>query len=219
MSSPRPNGKRIALDAYITPAPLALAVCRRLAAMGLLFDGATVLEPSVGTGVWIDALAQVEQERGWTFQILAVDINPDALGLRHPRTAQAKVGDCLAQGFKADLADLVLGNPPFSNVPPDAKKGPVVAHLHVDAGLVAAPVCVMLVRCGLLTTSEKRPWALTRPPAHRFELWPRPGFTNEGTDSCEYLAGVWTRQRPLVTTSEILDWRRVGVIAINPAPR
>jgi hypothetical protein len=159
-----------------------------------------------------------------------VDLDPAALAAHEGRaypglTVRWVQGDFLDLADGIELTrdfDLVVGNPPFSDVEPGKKRGPVVAHQHIDAARGLARYVCMISRVGLITTSEKRPWGILNPCVHELRPWPRPPFLAKGTDSCEYQAGIWAglalRQvgpsRP--TTSEILDWK--GLLAeVNSA--
>lgn len=209
--SATPKGPRRQMDQYGTDPVLALAVCRTLVSMDYLFDGCRVLEPHVGTGPFVDALQCVAREYGWRLDITVADLDAHAPGLSMQGVRALPPGDSLTWMSKtSERFDLVVGNPPFGDVAPGKKRGPVVAHLHIEAALKVAPVAAFIVRTGLLTTSAERRFGIVHPPHHRFELWPRPSFMAGGTDSCEYLCGVWQHERPASSLSIMLDWRSVG---------
>ncbi len=220
MSSTTKTSRR-PLDAYSTDPRVALAVCRRLADMDVLFDGARVLEPHVGDDApWLLALAQVARERGWTLHITVCDIDPEVRGLTIFPGLLNEVDDVVVEVLPfADFLvwgkaterrwDVTVGNPPFSDVEPGKKKGPVVAHKHIDVALRVSTWACMLTRIGLLTTSQQRTWGRDNPPPHRFDLWPRPSFTGKSSDSTEYTNGLWGPTLG-AQTYEILDWHEVG---------
>lgn len=111
-------------DRYYTPQVIANTFTRWLRVP----TGADVLEPSVGGGAWIRAL----RAHGHTGPTTAVDIDPDAAGLRLADTAV--VGD-FATLDPGGGFDVCLGNPPFG-----------VAAQHLAVALGRARVVAWLLR-------------------------------------------------------------------------
>jgi len=177
----------------------------------------------VGKGPFVRALRQVAREREWKFDIMVCDIDPNVPGMKYADQFKdvTAMPPCAflewAAEWEGEPWDLVVGNPPFSVVEPGKKRGPVVAHLHIQAARKIAKATCLVTRVGLLTTSDDRPFALEEPPNHRFDAYPRPSFTIRGTDACEYLGGLWDDRMDRVqiagvdcATSEILQWKEIG---------
>ena len=122
------------LNEYYTPIGVARAMWAWLTRIG--FDGGTVLEPSAGTGVFLEAAPS-------TVSITAVELNPDAARVNRLLHPEAEVR---CRAFEQDchhtdeLAfDLVIGNPPFGarglQTMEDKPQWTSYAPYFVDAGL------------------------------------------------------------------------------------
>lgn len=114
------------LGRVFTPAPLALAICERLAADGV--NPGFVTEGSVGPGSYVRAVRQV-----WpSAHITAVDIDPAAEGLA--LADESVVTDwCVAMHWDTD--DLNIGNPPF----PDWR----TARKHIEFSVARSRMTVL----------------------------------------------------------------------------
>lgn len=95
-------------DTYYTPLELA----RGLLGILPIREGDRVMEPSVGSGAWLQALAEAHPRA----VRMAVDVDPTAPGLADPGLGMRHVGDFLAWRPVAWTArpHLVVGNPPYT---------------------------------------------------------------------------------------------------------
>lgn len=114
-------GERQANDFYPTPAPLAVAICKRLSEV-LPVGHFDVIEPSAGSGAFVRPLREL-----WGLQpLIAIDIEPDVPALQAAGADDIIKADWVqwVRSYKIDGPTLVIGNPPFS-----------LAHEHISAGL------------------------------------------------------------------------------------
>jgi hypothetical protein len=113
--------ERQANDFYPTPAPLAVAICRRIAKV-LPNGHFDVIEPSAGAGAFVRPLREL-----WSLQpLIAIDIDPNVEALRAAGADDIHTADwgTWVKTYRVDGPTLVVGNPPFS-----------LAHEHISAGL------------------------------------------------------------------------------------
>ena len=109
-------GVQVVSAPQLFPTPRDLAA--RMVDMACLADGATVLEPSAGTGVICDAV-------GAAAKLTAVEINHNLAAelRRNPKYSGVEVveGDFLEQNGNLGKFDAVLANPPFAPNAADIK--------------------------------------------------------------------------------------------------
>lgn len=174
-----PKAERRALDAYDTPAPLARAICERVA--GVLPDApVNVLEPSAGAGVFMRE-AQAQWPRAF---VGGFDIEPRANGIVRLdylaiEPARPSKGWCL-----------VLGNPPFILAEQFVTHS--LAQVY-DGGHVA-----FLLRASFLFDGIDRARGFWREQGACLRyiagIAPRPSFTGNGrTDGAAYMLAIWRR--------------------------
>lgn len=184
MSAAIARASRIPLDAYYTPDDVARACVATLDLRGVN----RVLEPSVGGGAWVMAVAQAAPSA----DIIGMDLNPEAAGL-DACTVQMRGKDFLAFSGRYDL---VIGNPPFSD-----------AQAHVEHALELGHTVAFLLRLAFLEGAKRRAFWAEHPAARVGVLTSRPSFTGGGTDSAAYGFFVWHRGFVGSTTLHHIDWR------------
>jgi len=180
--SPRVPYPRITGDAYYTPDDVA-AACVEIVWHRVL--KARIIEPSAGGGAFLRALGRVGV---WRSNTVAVDINPDADGLRLAGTSH--VGDFLTMPQPKDCAPLpvwVIGNPPYKH-----------ALEHVEHAMSLAfpergPTggVGFLLRLAFLEGQGRASFWREHPATEVHVLTRRPSFTGGKTDSCAYAFFVW----------------------------
>lgn len=196
------RGKRIDGDRYYTPDRLAEAIVERV---GVARD-TIALEPSVGGGAFVSALAR----RGAIVE--AIDLDPAAPGLQPGSDTKLGAPFRRTQSFEKPLPfegvdpswprpEIVIGNPPFS-----------CAEAHVRRAIeVVAPGgrVVFLLRLAFLESQERRNLWAEHPPKEVIVLTERPSFTGGGTDSPAYGVFVWVIDSPVRTDPRLswLSWR------------
>lgn len=185
MSAAGRGGERIALDAYYTPDEVARACVATLDLRGVH----RVLEPSVGGGAWVMAVAQAAPSA----DITGIDINPEAAGL-DACAVSLRGDDFLSLALRR--YDLVIGNPPFSD-----------AQAHVEHALEVGHTVAFLLRLAFLEGAKRREFWQAHPAARIGVLTSRPSFTGGGTDSAAYGFFVWHRGHTGPTTLHHIDWR------------
>ncbi len=173
-------------DAYITPLTLARAICDRLAFV--IPSPARVVEPSAGTGNFVQAVKAVWAEA----VVMAVDIHREHSHDLHLAGAASYVtGDWVAQDVRGFKPDLIIGNPPFSHAEVHATHA--LAQLE-DGGHLAFLLPVSFL-CG--QGRAKRLWSRPAPFGglrYYLPIAERPSFTNDGqTDMSEYAVFVWKK--------------------------
>lgn len=191
--------------AYYTDPRLARACVERCLSAGLIRSGGVVLEPSVGGGVWVDALRDVSGLGADALRILAIDNDPAAGGLVGPDAACADFLTTWPVGWP--VPDLALGNPPYSVV--HAGRVEEVASSHVTRCFAIGILNVVFVmRAGFLGGStRRRAFWRSHPPRELWSLHPRPSFTGKGSDATEYMVMWWDQPWRGHTTHEFLEWR------------
>jgi hypothetical protein len=180
VSRAKPIAEREALDFYATPEPLALAICKHLAAQA---SWMCVVEPSAGHGPFVRAA------RGcWPYsEIVAVDVSADRL----PELSQAGADAVLVSDWTqiaalpSESRVLIVGNPPFR----DAEQ-----HIrHALSLMREGDALAFLLRLNLLGSKSRLPlWAET-PLAEVVPVVPRPSFTGGSTDATEYALFIWRK--------------------------
>ena len=173
MSSTNRGAKRVTLDAYYTPDAVAVSCV----AATPIADHASVLEPHAGGGAFLRALVRPGRK------VAALDINPDAPGLRSPGIESSEVDDFLTWDPGQYRPDWTVGNPPF-----------VGAEAHVRRALSLSRVgCAFLLRLAFLESAERVPFWRDHPPATVLVFNKRPSFTGGKTDSCAYGWFIWRK--------------------------
>lgn len=178
------------LDAYYTPEALAGQLVDTVA--GYLRNPNLIVEPSVGGGAFVKAC----RARWPTASIVGVDLDPEAEGKAFvDRFYHADFATWEPEG--ESLADLVIGNPPYSHAYEHVRKAHRIIRMGQWRGTVA-----FLLRLGFLAGQKRHPWwrELKKdgwaPDVH--VLSKRPSFTGGGTDSTEYglfVFGPWADGR------------------------
>lgn len=200
------------LDDYGTPWALSLAAVRCLVADGHTDPRAVVLEPSCGSGSWINAL----RECGFDLKrIHGIDLRKWAV---EQLPCKGTVGDFLKQDV-AGKYNLIVGNPPFNDAD---------AHVrHALGGLAPGGVLAFLLRFGWFTAEKPQRdvkgvrvgdsrrdlvWGVgprCNRPVHIYIVMPRPSFTGDGQDSATYCVAVWRAiPSPFPTTVSPLFWQK-----------
>lgn len=164
--------------AFYTPDPLALAICRTLAAE-LVEDGhpapVRILEPGCGGGAFLRAARAT-----WPHcDLTGIDLVPACNG-----PGRVIEGDLF--GHKAPFYDLVVGNPDF------AIAEQVVRHClgHLAPGGYLA----FLLRAAFLGSEGRVPLYREHPLRFLQPIAQRPSFTADGkTDPMEYALFVWRK--------------------------
>lgn len=121
-----------------------------------------VLEPSAGTGAWLDALRSLGQ---------VVAVEPHAAA---PEGASdVEWFQMPLEEFSEEVGDthpfhIALGNPPFSLAE---------AHLRLILKMLAPKgICGLLLRIGFLSSKKRRAFFAAYPPKHIYVLPYRPSF-------------------------------------------
>lgn len=203
--------KRRDKDLYETPPDCALAICTRLELLIRLGSDPRLIEPSAGSGHFVTAMRKVWPEA----IITAVDLHQEnALKLHQAGATSYLIGRWQGQDVGGFGADLIIGNPPFSEAEDHIRHA---LNVVAPAGYVA-----MLLPVSFLS-SQRRCKTLWRPNEpnglvgmgglrYLWALAERPSFTdNGGTDMSEYVCAVWKRNHSL--NAEVLPplwWREPG---------
>lgn len=180
---------------YPTVPALAELITNRIA-NDFRIEPRVVLEPGCGAGSFMAAA----RKRWPNASIRGVEIDP--LVAEHARRQDFLVTVDNLLGRHWGVADLIIGNPPFS------LSEDFVHHLRdhmTEDGLL-----VFLLRLNFLATQERYEtlWSKYQ-PAKVYPLVARPGFTSEGkTDGTDYGIVVW-RKDTSPTTMEWIDNRGV----------
>ena len=171
---------RLAFDAYMTPR----YVCDALVP---LLGGyrQRVIEPSAGTGNWVQAYKQAfpaATVAAWDVQDFRTNGHyPDAIYIQE---------DFLETQPKAH-ADLVLGNPPYKHAEAFVR--------HSLAWCRPSGRVAFLLRMGFLASRRRFSLLEEHPPTLVCSLGGRPSFTGGGTDRYDYAFIVWDRHPPQIT--------------------
>lgn len=182
VSDPEKQGTH---DAFYTP-PLLADFCvdvltRPTYVSTWLGRRSTVVEPSAGGGGFVEAALKR------TPYVHAIDIDPDAAGLRIARTSE--VADFLRWEPEAEV-DWFVGNPPYGET--DVNDGNAEAHIR-RALSFARVGCAFLLRQGFVASKERIPFWSQHPAALRVDLLERPSFTGGKTDQYDYAFIVWLK--------------------------
>ena len=194
MSRALAAAERLPLDAYATPAELALAICRRVRGVsGRLPAITTILEPSAGQGPFVRAAREVWPEA----HITAVDLDERTKPLLAAAGANLvlvedwpQLARKLANEQTEDAVDtrLVIGNPPYRE-----------AEEHIAAALDwlrAGDQLVFLLRLNFLGSRHRMELLKASPLVWVAPVIPRPSFTPDGgTDATEYGVYAWRKGR------------------------
>lgn len=172
---------RVRNDAYPTPC---WPVDRLLEAFSL--DADLVLEPAAGSGNLIRWFRRHGVGRYWA----AVEIDEQHRQALEVVSDDFVIGDYLTIPRSADA---IVGNPPFSSAFEFAKKA-----------IQEAPIVVLLLRLGFLSSGRRAPWLQQHTPSV-YVLPERPGFVGAGTDKYDYAWFVWCDEDPIV---RVLDRTR-----------
>lgn len=202
MSSTGRGSEREEDEKYFTRYPLALAICERLKADGVITAPDVMMEPSAGAGAFVSAMAEV-----WAPDVLyANDIDTSLLLEEHVVRAQRTSRVVTSESDFGALAgtlpvDGLIGNPPFSLAEQHIRIG---LEMLTDGGALA-----FLLRVNFLAGIERCAGLWTEhPPEYVYLLDKRPSF-KEGyrinkkgkrvkvtTDSAEYAVLVFRKGRP-----------------------
>lgn len=206
MSHARAAAARVPNDAYVTPNPLALAICAALRKRFGAWVPEEIIEPSAGDGAFIRAA-----RASWPdAHITAVEIDSTRKSACLAAGAQVFIRQCWVEtaiGLSNMQTEdgkprLIVGNPPYRQ-----------AQFHIEAALRLlrdGDRLAYLLRLNFLGSSARVAFwrqgelELVQPIA------PRPSFTNGGTDGTEYAVFVWRKGyrgaarlgRPLVWQAE-----------------
>jgi hypothetical protein len=187
------------LDRYYTPDALALAIVSALrdevgAARWRTLR--TVTEPSVGGGAFVMALNGLLWHREDVI-VKAIDRDHTARGLVF--ADRPMIGDFLGRTNGEVGADLIVGNPPYSD-----------AEAHIRASLERAPLVCLLLRASILGGQARHALWREHPPRRVWSVVGRPSFTAGGTDSSEYVVVLWDRYWTNDPRLGWLTWRDGG---------
>ena len=177
------NKPPILLDAYYTPAELAGYLVGLLPIM----DGELVLEPSAGGGAFVRALVQR------TSEVVAIDVNPDAPGLKMVRSAVCDFLDIRPP----TMPKWIIGNPPYFNA---------LEHVKHAIDCTERHVCFLL-RLAFLESKRRADFWEENPCRKVFVLSERPSFTGGKTDSSAYAFFWWDSLHSGPTELEIIQWK------------
>jgi SAM-dependent methyltransferase len=211
----RPADERVENDAYETPAPLALAICRRIAEM--IEPPRRVIDAGAGTGIFCAAARLT-----WPgAQIAAVDLDPGHEAICRLRgAANFHAGDFLALAPEViGRADLVLGNPPYS-LAEEFIRHAWMAFLDRDAPARWLGSICFLLRGGFRAGAGR--WGNgglfdLAPPRASWPVVPRPSFSGDGkTEGTEYEIMLWTVGHAGGVTP--LRWERAAKLSVSETP-
>lgn len=191
MTSEKKATKRLEMDAYMTPLPLAQAITRRLKVLGI--DPHYVLEPSAGTGNFIFAAREMWPRA--TIRAVEADAQRAGVVMRLRDRAGALICSSTAHQKFEDVdagfvgaPGLILGNPPYS-----------CAIEHVRLALQHGHYTAFLLRMSFLASQDRVAnfWDQLQEQnvglRWLIPLAQRPSFTGKGTDNSEYAVYVWQR--------------------------
>jgi hypothetical protein len=186
------RSERNARDAYFTPAPLALAICKLLEPT--LPAQSWVWDPCCGDGVFVDAAAEA-----WHEQYLrsgpCTEERCGTGGLQFSGNDLATGWDFLARK-PVSTPSLIVSNPPFLLAESFVHRAlKLIAHGGHVAFLLRLSFLGGQGRADSLWSARNLRWLAP--------ITPRPSFTPDGkTDAAEYALFVW--QRGYVGNAELL---------------
>jgi hypothetical protein len=228
MSSTGRGSEREEDDRYYTRYPVALAICERLKADGVIESPSVMMEPSAGAGAFVSAMAEVWAPR----TLYRNDLDASLILPEHEERARfciesAHMGRHASDGklisLEGDFLAIdkqnvpgitaMVGNPPYS-----------FAEQHVRHGLALLTpggVLAFLLPLNFLA-SIRRVGGLYQehPPEYVYTLDKRPKFVDgyrinkhgkrvkKGTDSNEYGVFVFRKERP--EFEPVIRWIRWG---------
>lgn len=177
---------RNANDAYYTPDPLALAICRRLReVIAFHRDMPHIIEPSAGGGAFVRAARDVWP--GAWIQAIEPLGEGDIEGADVTRRATWEETSARPPPHNA----LILGNPPF---------GVAESHVrialqrlgHFEATEPMPRYLAFLLRASFDGSKKRVALRKEAPPLCKWSITPRPSFTGDGcTDGAEYKVFLW----------------------------
>lgn len=188
----KPDAERNANDAYFTPAPLALAICREL--QRRIMAPGMILVPGAGEGAFLRASKEVWPDA----RQHGLDIDPKLAGILQCNYLTFEPSEL------GGVYDLIIGNPPFDL----AEEFVVQSFKH----LAPRGHLAFLLRLSFLGSQGRaeRIWS-RRDLRWLAPISPRPSFSVDGkTDAAEYGLFVWEkgalRKEPRIITP--LIWER-----------
>jgi hypothetical protein len=175
--------------------------------------GDRVLEPSAGSGVWLDALAKVH---GLDLRVAAVELQQGFIPELHEKVSrfvgyygvfQGRFEDYMQRPLPLDCPglgpgyDWIIGNPPYSHAESHIRQA---MYLLRRGGHLA-----FLLRLNFRATGKRRQLFHTYRHRNSYVLEERPSFTADGdTDATEYALFVWQRSSaPARTTEDSFSWK------------
>lgn len=193
-------------DAHMTE-PAVAAACVSLLPIK---PGDRVLEPSAGTGVWLDALGSVH---GYDLDVTACEVQgryQDELQAQLDRFERARLyhrrfEDLMVRppegGGRGKGYDWIIGNPPYSSAESHVRHS---MFLLRQGGWLA-----FLLRLNFRATGGRRPLFRTYRHSYSYVLEERPSFSGDGeTDATEYSLFVWQRSSvPARTSEDSFSWK------------
>ena len=216
MSSTGRGSEREENDVYLTRYPLALAICEKLKADGVIVAPSVMMEPSAGGGSFVSAMAEVWAPR----TLYCNDLNSGLILPEHEDRARfcierAHLGRHESHGklisLEGDFLQIeqrnvpgiqaIVGNPPFTFAEQHVR--------HAISLLAPGGALAFLLPVNFLS-GIKRVGGLYRehPPEYVYVIDKRPQFVDgyrinkhgkrvkKGTDSNEYGVFVWRKERP-----------------------
>jgi hypothetical protein len=184
---------------YITPIQTCQDICKRLQTILELPPRPYILEPSAGTGNWIQPIRDT-----WPDSILyANEIDQQLFMNLYTKFGQNGICICNHYDFLNDTvhyhSDLIIGNPPYS-----------IGQNFVEkalSGLLLNGYCVFLLSLEFLGTQGRARTIFNGNPnglgnlKYVIPLGYRPSFTDDGnTDMTNYGVYVWQRDYNGITT-------------------
>lgn len=148
---------------------------------------ASILEPSAGGGVFVDAMRLLYPKS----HITAADLDPEAgsfLKGRTDRGWQNADVSLIPTDFldwpSSRRYDLIVGNPPYT-----------YAREFIEKGLSLTDNLVFILRQGFLSSGERAEFFKAHPPMAVVILPNRPSYSGDGkTDSADYCWVCWGRR-------------------------
>ncbi len=166
---------RVALDAYITPDPVASLCVAQLPRSQVLRP--VILEPSVGGG----AFARAARAHFGTCHITGVDLDPAPFGMVD---CDFFIHSDWMHALIPERPDWIIGNPPYKHAE---------EHIRQAFRFQATAGCAFLLRLGFLATAKRHDFWREFAPTEVCVLQDRPSFTGDGkTDGSEYAFFIWS---------------------------